>query len=104
MHHNNVLDFGERGWLAIDPKGLVGERAFDYANLFCNPDPKTATAPGTLARRAAIVADAAGLERRRLLQWVLAYSGLSTAWSFEDGGGAESVLTIATQAAALRGE
>ena len=22
LHHGNVLDFGERGWLAIDPKGL----------------------------------------------------------------------------------
>jgi streptomycin 6-kinase len=26
MHHGNVLNFGSRGWLAIDPKGLIGER------------------------------------------------------------------------------
>src|SRR3546814_3749922 len=26
IHHDNVLDFGPRGWLAIDPKRLVGER------------------------------------------------------------------------------
>ena len=38
IHHDNVLDFGARGWLAIDPKGLIGERGFDYANLFCNPE------------------------------------------------------------------
>ena len=38
IHHGNILDFGERGWLAIDPKRLVGERGFDYANIFCNPD------------------------------------------------------------------
>ncbi len=31
IHHDNILDFGERGWLAIDPKGLYGERGFDYA-------------------------------------------------------------------------
>jgi len=31
MHHRNVLNFGSRGWSAIDPKGLVGERCFDYA-------------------------------------------------------------------------
>ena len=36
IHHDNILDFGERGWLAIDPKRLFGERGFDYANLFCN--------------------------------------------------------------------
>ncbi len=39
IHHGNILDFGpERGWLAIDPNRLCGDRAFDYANLFCNPD------------------------------------------------------------------
>jgi len=38
IHHGNILDFGPRGWLTIDPKGLIGERDFDYANLFCNPD------------------------------------------------------------------
>ena len=48
IHHGNVLDFGPRGWLAIDPKGLHGERGFDYANLFCNPD--LATATGRLAQ------------------------------------------------------
>lgn len=30
--------FGERGWLAIDPKRLLGERSFDFANIFTNPD------------------------------------------------------------------
>ena len=27
IHHGNILDFGARGWLAIDPKRLQGERA-----------------------------------------------------------------------------
>jgi hypothetical protein len=27
-----------RSWLAIDPKALFGERAFEFANLFLNPD------------------------------------------------------------------
>lgn len=34
LHHGNILDFRERGFLAIDPKGLYGERAFDFANVF----------------------------------------------------------------------
>ncbi len=72
IHHGNVLHFGGRGWLAIDPKGLWGERGFDYANLFCNPDFEAATAPGRLAWRATLVAAESGLEHRRLLQWALA--------------------------------
>lgn len=85
IHHGNVLDFGPRGWLAIDPKGLVGERGFDYANLFCNPEHGIALAPGRLARQTDIVAEAGRLERGRLLQWIAAWAGLSAAWSIEDG-------------------
>jgi streptomycin 6-kinase len=100
IHHGNVLDFGPRGWLAIDPKGLVGERYFDFANLFCTPDLAIATAPGRLARQATVVAEAAGLDRRRLLRWILAWAGLSAAWHLEDGEPAETALTVARHAAA----
>jgi streptomycin 6-kinase len=84
IHHGNVLDGAGRGWLAIDPKGLHGERAFDYANIFCNPDRATATAPGRLARRIDTVSEAAHLDRGRLLKWVIAYAALSAAWCVED--------------------
>jgi streptomycin 6-kinase len=100
IHHGNVLDFGPRGWLAIDPKGLVGERYFDFANLFCNPDLAIATAPGRLARQATVVAEAARLDRRRLLRWILAWAGLSAAWHLEDGEPAEIALSVARLAAA----
>lgn len=84
IHHGNVLDFGQSGWLAIDPKGLYGERGFDYANILCNPDAASALAPGAFARRIALIAAASGMDRRRLLQWVLAWAGLSAAWMLED--------------------
>ncbi|MEX0760977.1 MAG: aminoglycoside phosphotransferase family protein [Dehalococcoidia bacterium] len=99
IHHGNILDAGPRGWVAIDPKRLVGERGFDFANIFSNPDLETAAAPGRLARQATVIADAAGLHRTRLLQWVLAYSGLSAAWTLEDRGNPTKRLTIAHQAA-----
>ncbi|WP_085584648.1 MULTISPECIES: aminoglycoside phosphotransferase family protein [unclassified Pseudomonas] len=84
MHHDNVLDFGPRGWLAIDPKRVRGERGYDYANLICNPELPTAGDPGRFRRQVEVIAEAAGLERRRLLQWVLAFAGLSAAWFLED--------------------
>jgi streptomycin 6-kinase len=100
LHHGNVLDFGTRGWLAIDPKGLLGERAFDFANIFRNPDLDIAKAPGRLARQATIIAEAAQLERARLLRWILAYAGLSAAWILSDGDNATLDLTVAEIAAA----
>jgi streptomycin 6-kinase len=100
IHHDNVLAFGLRGWLAIDPKGLLGERGYDYANIFCNPDRETACAPARLARQATVIAKASGLERKRLLQWVLAYAGLSAAWFIDDGESPDLPLAVAAAAAA----
>jgi streptomycin 6-kinase len=103
IHHGNVLDFGPKGWLAIDPKGLCGERGFDYANIFCNPDSDSALAPGGFARRIVIVAQAANMDRRRLLQWVLAWSGLSAAWMLEDDIEPGTPLEVAKLAALALG-
>jgi streptomycin 6-kinase len=100
MHHGNVLNFGSRGWLAIDPKGLIGERYFDYANMLCNPDEETATAPGRLARQANVIAEAAHLDRDRLLEWVVAWAGLSAAFGLEDGLPVEEALKFTELAAA----
>ena len=99
IHHDNILDGEARGWIAIDPKGLFGERAYDYANTFCNPDFATATTPGTLARRMAVISAAAKLDPQRLLQWVLAYAGLSAAWSLDEGADPTLGLAVARIAA-----
>jgi streptomycin 6-kinase len=99
LHHGNVLRAGPRGWVAIDPKHVTGERAYDFANLFCNPDRDVATTPGRLARQATVVAKAAGLDRERLLKWVLAYAGLSAAWSLDDGDDPQIALAVAAIAA-----
>jgi len=104
IHHGNVLDFGPRGWLVIDPKGLVGERGYDYANLFCNPDEATAATPGRMARQLEIVAAAANSDRRRLLQWIVAWAGLSAMWMPELDLSPRGRLRVAEIAAsALRG-
>lgn len=86
IHYDNILDSGVagRGWLAIDPKGMLGERGFDYANLFTNPDPAVAGKPERLARQSLRIAVAAGLEASRLLRWIVAWCGLSAAWMLED--------------------
>jgi len=100
VHHGNILDFGARGWLAIDPKGLVGERTFDFANLFCNPDGPMALTPGRLTRQIGVVADAAGVEPARLLKWIVAWAGLSAAFDLQDGLAPGAALAIAQRAAA----
>nr|WP_255639239.1 aminoglycoside phosphotransferase family protein [Deinococcus betulae] len=103
LHHGNVLHSSERGWLVIDPKGLLGERGYDFANMLCNPSLETARHPGRLERKAGVIAAAAGLDRARLLAWVTAYAGLSAAWHLEDDQPTEAgqTLDLAQQALAL---
>ncbi len=101
IHHGNVLDFGVRGWLAIDPKSLVGERGYDFANIFCNPNLDIATKPGRLEQQIDIVTKASGLNKRRLLKWVLSYAALSAAWHLEDHGNPELAMMIMSIASAM---
>ncbi len=89
LHHFNILDGGERGWLAIDPKGVVGDPGFDVYALLCNPRPDllTRAEPGRiLVRRVDQLAEALGFERDRVRDWGVAGAVLSAAWSVEDGG------------------
>ncbi|HBP28744.1 MAG TPA: 3'-kinase [Advenella kashmirensis] len=106
IHHDNILDFADRGWLAIDPKGLLGERGFDYANLIVNPDLPTVTDPVRFARQVQVVSQAASLDRHRLLCWVLAFAGLSAVWFIQDASEAQAqqdlnVARLALQALSL---
>jgi streptomycin 6-kinase len=83
LHHGNVLDFGDRGWLAIDPKFLVGPRVFDYTNILCNPSQELAER--RFERRVDLIGDLAGIPTATLLEWTVAWTGLSASWSAEDG-------------------
>jgi streptomycin 6-kinase len=103
IHHGNVLDAGARGWVAIDPKGLLGDRTFDFVNVLRNPDAATALAAGRFGRQVDLLADIAALDRRRLLQWALAFAGLSAAWHLADNEPADLDIAVAGLAAAALG-
>ncbi|MET0294074.1 MAG: aminoglycoside phosphotransferase family protein [Phenylobacterium sp.] len=92
IHHGNVLHDAHRGWLAIDPKGVIGERGYDYANMLCNPD--SAAAIANLPRRLEIVCETAHLDPERQLMWLVAYLGLSAAWTLSSNGDPWQALAI----------
>lgn len=91
LHHYNILRCAddERGpWLAIDPKGLVGEPAYEVGALLRNPhiDFAAPDAGRLLARRIGIVSEELGIDRARIRGWSLAQAVLSAWWTIEDGG------------------
>ncbi|MGY0505917.1 aminoglycoside phosphotransferase family protein [Luteimonas sp. e5] len=99
-HHRNVLDFGEE-WLAIDPKDRIGERAFDYAQILCNPDLPHAADPTRFASQLARVAACANIAPERLARWTAACAALSGVWFLEDGDEAQAAHDAAIARTAL---
>ena len=77
IHHRNIRQ-SARGWLAFDPKGLVGERTYDCANTLCNPAmPELVHNETRLLTNAEILADALEIEMSRVLEFTYAYACLN---------------------------
>jgi len=106
LHHWNVVDGGEKGWTAIDPKGYVGEAAYEYGAFLRNPVGAVAgwrDLESVQRRRIGELADATGLDATRIRGWGFAQAVLSACWSIEDGSGEwESALTCADALRAAR--
>ncbi|MBA2283249.1 MAG: aminoglycoside phosphotransferase family protein [Actinomycetota bacterium] len=77
-HHGNVLS-SARGWVAIDPQPIVGERALDLCPALYNGP---ALPP---EERIPVLAATAGVDPARLRWLAVAWCAISSAWCHEDG-------------------
>ena len=91
LHHDNIKA-GDRGYLAFDAKGVLGERTFELANAFQNPLGSEAFSnrPEIILKRAEIWSAGLKVSKPRLLSWAAALSGLSLAWHYKSTFGPES--------------
>ena len=87
LHHHNVLFDADRGWLAIDPKGVIGELEYEIGAALRNPNelPDLLTDPRTIATRVHRFASTLTLNPGRILAWALVQAVLSVVWLVEDG-------------------
>ncbi len=84
LHPHNLLWSDDRGWVAIDPHGLIGDPGYDVGPLLINP--WTAEAARSLDRRLAQLADVLGMAVDRLAAWGLVRAVLAEAWHVQDTG------------------
>ncbi len=93
FHHFNIL-LSERGWLVIDPKGVIGPAEYEAGPLLMNPNnvmPEETEAIHRTERRIAILSERLGFEPGRLRAWAICHSVLSSFWNMEqDGSGGEN--------------
>lgn len=87
LHHDNIIGGGERGWLAIDPQGLMGDPAYDVANVFGNPlnALQDILDPHRIRTLIDLFSTALNCPKDKILRYAIAHAGLSICWSLEDG-------------------
>jgi streptomycin 6-kinase len=103
FHHFNILS-SERGWLIIDPKGVIGPACYEVGPLLMNPWGDLLSGKdyrGLTKRRIDILHERLGFERQRIREWGLAHAILSAWWGIEDNTGWEYSLAFAEMIAAL---
>jgi streptomycin 6-kinase len=86
FHHFNVLS-SERGWLIIDPKGVIGPAGYEIGPFMMNPWGEILNGTSfrlRLKRRIDILHEHLGFERERIREWSLAHAILSAWWDIEE--------------------
>jgi streptomycin 6-kinase len=95
FHRGNVLRAQREPWLAIDPKPLTGERAFDARWLLydlLHSQPSSALPARALLER---LAAELSLERERIRLWTFARAVENALWCLDMGEAADDDLALA---------
>jgi len=98
FHHGNILSARREAWQIIDPKPLVGERAFDAGSLLRDRRRELLTAKDPaeiMARRLDLLADQLAVDRARMRDWGFAQTVELSLWSYEIGDTTEGERLIA---------
>ncbi|MDR0137144.1 aminoglycoside phosphotransferase family protein [Metabacillus idriensis] len=94
LHQDNILKSGG-DWIAIDPKGVIGEAEFEVSSfcknyLFDKKDPQR-----VLQKRLDLFEKVLRLDRSRMIGWGFGQAVLSACWCLEDGASCEENLQLA---------
>lgn len=102
LHWANILAARRSPWLAIDPKGIVGERTFEAAILL-HTDLPGSSLRAVISRRLDALSQSVGLDRPRLLAYAFARAMLSAVWSVDDSQDPRKALRAAEVLGELQG-
>ncbi len=87
LHHTNILKHGHK-WKAIDPKGVVGDKAYDVGAFIRNPFPGLATDNDLIKiiqTRSQQFSQILNFSQKRILDWSFVQAMLAAVWFVEEG-------------------
>jgi len=98
LHQENIISARREPWLAIDPKGVTGEPAYETGALLRNPNTQILSWPNlsrVMERRIRQLSVELGFERERVRGWGLSQAVLAALWSCEAGDSPEHGIACA---------
>lgn len=87
LHHDNILSSETQGFVAIDPKGVFGDPAFEIGTFMRNPFPELMAQenlPQILFKRLLNFSSLLNIDKQRLLDASIAQIVLSACWYREE--------------------
>lgn len=85
LHHDNILHNGN-SWVVIDPKGVIGEPAYEIAAFIRNPMPELLEHPNAsdiIDNRINQFAKTLKLSKKRIINWCYVQAVLAWVWALE---------------------
>jgi len=104
IHHDNIY-FSGRSWIAIDPRGLLGDPAYDFASSFLNPRTMSELCiePARIERMAGAFAARFGLPLSRIFGFAATHAALSICWDLAEDQPASHQFSILSNLLAAYG-
>jgi streptomycin 6-kinase len=87
LHHDNILQNGY-DWMMIDPKGVIGEPAYEVAAFIRNPMPELLNyndAPNIIYNRITQFSELLELPSQRIIEWCFVQAVIAWVLALEDG-------------------
>lgn len=98
LHHDNVLLGPDDMWIAIDPKGVYGDPAYEVGAFMRNPLPELLAQPDVkaiLRARLELFSQLLAIDQQRLREWSYVQAVLAACWAIEDGVEYASFIAVA---------
>jgi streptomycin 6-kinase len=84
LNFDNIIQ-SDRGWLAIDPKGIIADPCYEFGVVFRNPndEPHRISTTGRILNFARLLASGTGFDEERILQFGFVHVAMSLAYHFD---------------------
>ena len=87
LHHENILHDSDT-WIAIDPKGVIGEREYEFGAFIRNPYPDLIARPDVqniISKRIEFCSNLSGCDAQRITDWAFVQAVMAACWVHERG-------------------